>query len=177
MKRLLVCPLDHLPATLEGSGARHLVTFASPGNTPSGLDRSLRHLALEFNDIAAPREGYLEPQREHVDALLSFLQAWEGDAPMVLNCWMGISRSTAAAALALAALEPNPDPTAIAIRLRAAAPSATPNPLMIAHGDTALGLDGALSRAIAQIGRGAEAMTGTPFELTIHTGAQADADG
>ncbi|MEM1038906.1 MAG: tyrosine protein phosphatase [Pseudomonadota bacterium] len=167
MSTVLVCPLDHLAATLQTSGATDLVTFASPGNSPTGLPADLRHLALEFNDIPAPRKGYLEPRREHIDALLEFVRAWDGHRPLVLNCWMGISRSTAAAALTLAALEHQPDCATIARRLRLASPSATPNPLMIALGDEALQLDGALSQAITAIGRGAEACTGTPFELTV----------
>jgi len=172
-RRVLVCPLDDLEATLVASGARDLVTFASPGNTPKDIDPSLRHLALEFNDIAEPRSGYLEPQREHVAQLLSFVREWDGAAPLVLNCWMGISRSTAAALLTLAALDPAQDAATIAERLRAASPTATPNPLMVALGDAALGLEGALSRAVATIGRGEETTTGTPFELpllTTHSG-------
>ncbi|MEL6745912.1 MAG: protein tyrosine phosphatase [Pseudomonadota bacterium] len=166
MSTVLVCPLHHLAETLQTSGATDLVTFASPGNSPTDLPAGLRHLALEFNDIAAPRDGYLEPQKEHIDALLDFVRAWDGNRPLVLNCWMGISRSTAAAALTLAALERQPDCINIAQRLRLASPCATPNPLMIALGDQALHLGGALSQAISSIGRGAEAFTGTPFELT-----------
>ncbi|MEM9677775.1 MAG: protein tyrosine phosphatase [Pseudomonadota bacterium] len=167
MSTVLVCPLDHLAETLQTSGATDLVTFASPGNSPTDLAAGLRHLALEFNDIAAPRDGYLEPHKEHIDALLDFVRAWDRSGPLVLNCWMGISRSTAAAALTLAALERQPDCISIAQRLRLSSLSATPNPLMIALGDEALQLGGRLSQAVSAIGRGAEAFTGTPFELAL----------
>ena len=47
---------------------------------------------------------------------------------------------------------------------------ATPNPLMIKLADELLQLDGRLSKAIASIGRGAEASQGQPFVLEMRDG-------
>ena len=37
------------------------------------------------------------PEREHLDNLLGFVHAWDRAEPMVINCFAGVSRSTAAA--------------------------------------------------------------------------------
>ena len=46
------------------------------------------------------------PTSEHMTKLLDFAQAWGGQGPMVIHCWAGISRSTAAALISLCALNP-----------------------------------------------------------------------
>ena len=86
---------------------------------------------------------------------------------MLVHCWAGISRSTAAAyIMACDRLGPGKEGL-VAKRLRAASPTATPNPLMIRLADEALARDGAMSRAIAHIGRGEVAEAGTPFDLNL----------
>lgn len=84
---------------------------------------------------------------------------------LVVHCYAGISRSTAAAFALAAALQPERDEVELAWELRRLAPSATPNPLLIAHADFLLGRNGRMSRAIERIGRGAEAREGIPFRL------------
>ena len=84
---------------------------------------------------------------------------------MVIHCWAGISRSTASAYIAASVLNPELDEVHLATRLRAASPSATPNPRLIALADTILDRKGRMMAAIADIGRGADAFEGTPFEL------------
>ena len=54
-----------------------------------------------------------------------------------------------------------------AARLRDAAPTATPNPLIVAHADRLLDRGGAMVRAVEAIGRGAETDWGAPFELNL----------
>ena len=84
---------------------------------------------------------------------------------MLIHCWAGISRSTAAAYTALCMLRPDSDEEALARELRAASPSATPNRLIVSLADDILGRDGRMVKAIAGIGRGADAFEGTPFIL------------
>ena len=62
------------------------------------------HLRLFFNDIAAPAEGLIHPMPEHVVQILSFGSRWPRSAPLVVHCWAGISRSTAAAYMVACAL-------------------------------------------------------------------------
>src|SRR5690606_12006237 len=86
---------------------------------------------------------------------------------LVVHCYAGISRSTAAAYALAAALQPERDEAELAEELRRLAPSATPNPLLIAHADYLLGRNGRMSRAIKRIGRGADAREGIPFRLDL----------
>jgi predicted protein tyrosine phosphatase len=85
----------------------------------------------------------------------------------VVNCYAGISRSTASAYIIAAALAPSRDEAELANTLRRLSPSATPNPRLVALADRILGRDGRMISAIAAIGRGAEAFEGTPFALPI----------
>ena len=66
------------------------------------------------------------PSEAHVADLLDFVGKWDRTAPMVIHCYAGISRSTAAAFITLCALNPATPETLIARRLREASPSATP---------------------------------------------------
>lgn len=167
MASLHVCSLSRLNETVEQVGARHLVTLLGPtmdATTPEGIAPE-RHLKLIANDIAAPLEGHILPGTEHVESLIAFVKDWDRAAPMVIHCWAGISRSTAAAYIAASVLNPNLDEQHLARRLRASSPSATPNPRLIALADVMLGRDGRMITAIAEIGRGVDAFEGTPFEL------------
>jgi predicted protein tyrosine phosphatase len=120
-----------------------------------------------MNDITKPMAGYTLASEQHVSDLLAFARAWDRRAPMLVHCWMGISRSTAAAFVIVCALRPDRDPDEVADALRAASPSATPNPRIVALADAHLRRNGRMSAAVVRIGRGAEAFEGTPFRLEI----------
>ena len=163
--RLIVSPLPQVERLLAAHRPSDLVTLASPG-ADAAFDAEHR-LDLRFNDIAAPREGLVAPSLEHVEALLAFADGWTGARPLLIHCWAGVSRSTAAAyAVACARTAPGRE-AAWASRLRDAAPTATPNALIVAHADRLLDRDGAMIRAVEAIGRGAETDWGAPFELDL----------
>ena len=168
MATLHVSPLSRLRETVERTGARHIVTLLSAdgGVYRPATVQPERHLTLIAHDIAAPMDGHVLPGRDHVERLIDFVGSWDRADPMVIHCYAGISRSTAAGYIAALILNPALDEHDLAIRLRAAAPSATPNPRLIALADELLGRDGRMKRAIAGIGRGAEAFEGVPFELS-----------
>ena len=84
-----------------------------------------------------------------------------------MQCYAGISRSTAAAYIAACALAPERDEAEVARALRDASPSATPNALFVAIADRMLGRGGRMVAAIAEIGRGADAFEGEPFRLAL----------
>jgi predicted protein tyrosine phosphatase len=132
--------------------------------TPSNVSPH-RHLKLIANDIAVPLEGHILPGADHVKQLIAFIESWDLKEPMLIHCWAGISRSTAAAYIAASVLNPLLSEVVLAHRLREASPSATPNPRLIALADMILGRDGRMIDAIAEIGRGADAFEGTPFAL------------
>lgn len=171
---LHVSPLSQLAATAAASGARHLVTLLNVGmkvERPASIAPD-RHLCLRLSDISAPREGHVLAAEDDVARLIAFLRAWDRQAPLLIHCWAGISRSTAAAFIAACALAPEREEAEVARALREAAPSATPNPRLVALADAALGREGRMTRAIAAIGRGAEAFEGTPFVMPLSAGTR-----
>ena len=169
MPTLHVCPLSRLHDTVTATRASHVVSLMGLGaevQRPAAIAAE-RHLFIGVSDIVEPREGYVLPAAGHIETLLAFVRAWERESPLVLHCWAGISRSTAAAYIAACALAPDRDEAALATVLREASPSATPNARLIALADDILGRQGRMVDAIRAIGRGAEAMEGTPFMLQL----------
>ncbi|MEO0497544.1 MAG: tyrosine protein phosphatase [Pseudomonadota bacterium] len=168
MPAILVCPLAQVKGAVSAHGVRQMISLLSADMTPPAppniavTDR----LSLSFNDLSEPKQGYRAPSAEDMDALLHFgVQQWRLDAPLLIHCWFGVSRSTAAALIVTAAHRPDIAETELAARLRQAAPFATPNPMMIALADTALGRNGRLISAVQTIGRGAECASGHLFEF------------
>jgi len=169
MPTLHVCPLSRLHETVATARASHVVTLMGAGaevQRPATVAAE-RHLFIGVSDILEPLDGHVLAAAEHVERLLAFVRAWDRGSPLVFHCWAGISRSTAAAYLAACALAPERDEAAIALTLRKASPSATPNARLVALADDILGRRGRMVESIRAIGRGAEAMEGTPFSLTL----------
>ena len=132
-----------------------------------GTVRFGNHLVLAIDDISVPLEGYTLPADEHVIELIRFVKAWDRTAPLVIHCFAGISRSTAAAYVTACALNPRRDEVEIARLLRNASATATPNARIIALADQALGRNGRMCAAIEAIGRGLEAFEGHPFRIDL----------
>jgi predicted protein tyrosine phosphatase len=166
---IIVCPLSRIEETVVESGARRMVTLINAG-TPVARPAVLGeadHLFLAMNDIIEVLPDMTPPGAEHVEALLEFARDWDRSAPLLIHCFAGISRSTAAAYTVAAALAPKRDEAELARTLRRLSPSATPNSRVIAIADRILGRRGRMVRAIEAIGRGADAMEGIPFRLKI----------
>lgn len=162
-----VCPLSRLEQTVSQTGAGRLVTLLSADTDmvrPASIAEQ-DHLYLRMNDIAELRDGLTMPGEEHVRRLLGFAYEWDRAKPMVIHCYAGVSRSTAAAYIVAAALNPAQGEAELAAMLRWLSPSATPNPRLIAVADALLGREGRMVAAIRGIGRGAEAFEGEPFEF------------
>ncbi|WP_026596936.1 protein-tyrosine-phosphatase [Methylobacterium sp. 77] len=169
MSYIHVCPLSQLTSSLACTGASHLMTLMKVGTAIARPDiiGEGRHCVIEVSDIVAPLDGHVLPGEVHVRRILDFAAAWDRDQPLLIHCYAGISRSTAAAYIAACALAPERDEAEIARALRAASPSATPNALFVEIADRLLARDGRMSAAIAGIGRGADAFEGTPFMLAL----------
>ena len=164
-----VCSLARMHSTVEQTGARHVVTLLGvediierPTNVPAD-----NHLFLRMHDISEPLEGHVAPDVEHVEDLLDFVRNWDRAAPMVVHCWAGISRSTAAAFVSVCALRPERDEHEIAWAIRRASPTATPNIRIVSFADDMLKRDGRMVAAVAAIGRGEMAAEGVPFRLDL----------
>lgn len=164
-----VCPLSKVEATVVSTRAERLLSLLAPGTAmlrPTAIAEQ-NHLWLSLHDIAEPQEGMTLPGEQHMRTLLEFAQSWDRAKPLVINCYAGISRSTASAYIISAALQPSRDEEELAQKLRLASPSATPNPRLIALADAMLGREGRMVEAIRSIGRGADAFEGVPFELEL----------
>lgn len=167
---LYVCSLSRLSETVESVGATHLVTLINEEMevpTPEAISPD-RHLFLGFNDIAEPMQGFTLAGDNHVTQLLSFIKSWDQESPLVIHCWAGISRSTAAAYIISCALNPDRCERELAQELRKRAPSATPNTRLVMLADRLLERNGRMIDAIREIGRGATAFEGIPFQLPLH---------
>jgi predicted protein tyrosine phosphatase len=125
-----------------------------------------RHLRLAFHDIVEPVPGLTAPDRDMMQAVLEFGRNSEPQRALLIHCWAGISRSSAAA-FAIAC-DRNPGfERDIALELRRRSPSATPNRLMVRLADDLLRRNGRMVEAIDGIGRGAEAREGEPYALPV----------
>ena len=164
---IYVGPLSAVASAVETSKIGYLVTLINDQTmieTP-GLIRPERHLRLAMNDISEPQPGMVSPSGDHVSELIDFVTAWERDMPLLIHCWAGISRSTAAAHISLCALNPGVEEMRIARALREASPTATPNSRLVHFADELLKRDGRMVSAVEKIGRGETTMEGVLFEL------------
>lgn len=86
---------------------------------------------------------------------------------MLVHCWAGVSRSTAAAYVILCdRLGPGRE-LEIARALRWRAPHACPNSLMVRLADEALGRNGRMTGAVEEMGRGIVVAEGERVELPL----------
>ena len=167
---LLVCPLSQVETARALHRPSHLISLLSPSSVDGAWpasDTGGAHLRLAFHDIARARKGLIAPSAALVARLLDFSAEWDASRPLLVHCWAGVSRSTAAAYIIACQRAPKRSEGEIAQALRAATPYATPNPLMVSLADAALGRAGRMSAAIAKIGRGADTFEGALFELAL----------
>jgi predicted protein tyrosine phosphatase len=170
MPRLHVCSLARLAATAETVGARSLMTLLSPTGVVAPRPQAVRpehHLVVGVSDIVAPQDGFTQPEAAHVAQMLAFFRSWDREHPMLIHCYAGVSRSTAAAFIGVCALAPGRHEAEIATALRRASPTATPNARLVGLADAALNRSGRMIAAIQAIGRGAECFEGEPFGLDL----------
>ena len=164
-----VCSLARLHATVEETGARHVVTLMRDVELvrrPPTVEHA-DHLLLRLDDISEPLDGYTVPAEEHVAELLAFVRGWNRAAPLVIHCYAGVSRSTAGAFVSACALNPQRAEAEIAQDIRRLSPTATPNRRIVTIADQMLGRGGRMVAAIEAIGRGIDCYEGHPFRLDL----------
>ena len=169
MPHLYVCPLSQIAQKVEETGARSLVTFINVG-TPVVRPPAIaahRHVFVGMSDILKPQDGHVLPGQVHVQTLLDFMTEWDRNAPVLIHCYAGVSRSTAAAFISACALNPARDEHAIAQTIRTLSPTATPNAKLVEVADAMLKREGRMIAAIAAIGRGEDCYEGVPFALSL----------
>ncbi|MCF3641546.1 protein tyrosine phosphatase [Rhizobium sp. TRM95111] len=170
MGSIVVAPLSKIAELAVRHRCGAMLSLVAPKqdfHRPAVIDAT-RHLVIGVNDIAfAGTGGLIAPAEAHVAAIAAFARRWDRQAPLLVHCMMGVSRSPAAALIVALAVEPDQDDEALALRLRAASPQATPNARLVAIGDAHLGRGGRLVRAVERIGRGADYAGDSPFVLAV----------
>jgi len=145
----VVCGVDELPAQMGGR-VTHAISILDPDYPRPTALRALpaaRRLELSFHDQVAPRAAVALPGEAEVRRIIAFAHgafAETGGAPgLLVHCYMGISRSTAAMITALVAAQ-RIDAREAFRTLRAIRPRSWPNSLMIHAADRLLDTGGAL---------------------------------
>jgi predicted protein tyrosine phosphatase len=172
MPMILVTPLSGIEDAIRHYRPSHMVTLLSPEHmieTPGGVDAA-RHLRLGLNDVVDAGLGEAPPGAQHVDTLIAFGRTWDADAPILVHCWAGVSRSMAAAYILLCDRLGSGTEREIAQAMRRRAPHAYPNPLMVKLADRALGRDGRMVAAAGEIGRGIIVSEGECVEFPLAPG-------
>jgi predicted protein tyrosine phosphatase len=164
-----VCSLAALPDTVKATGASHVLTVmanvAQVQRPESVLEAN--HLRVQMDDITEHMDGFLAPSDSHVEQVLNFVRGWDRNAPLVIHCYAGISRSTASAFAAACMLNPHRDEISIARQIRAASAIASPNRLIVSLADRALGREGRMLRALDEMGPGSMLVEGRPFRVDL----------
>jgi predicted protein tyrosine phosphatase len=168
MSSLLIAPFSALEETVRRYRPSHVLTLLNEPfvPTPEGI-RPDCHLRISVHDISEPVEGSIAPESSHVAELISFAQGWDRAAPLLVHCWAGISRSTAAAYIVLCELHGAGHEERIARALRFHAPHAHPNRLMVRHADALLRREGHMIAAVEAMGEGKPVYEGEVVELPL----------
>jgi predicted protein tyrosine phosphatase len=164
-----VCSLALLPDVVKATGASHVITVMADVDKvqrPPSISAD-NHLVISMDDINMPVDGFVAPQRAHVEQVLTFGQRWDRSAPLVIHCYAGISRSTASAFAIACALNPKRDEFDIARRIRKDSPTAQPNRLIVGHADELLARKGRMIEALNLIGPGDMSVEGRPFRIEL----------
>lgn len=162
-----VCALRHVPEMIERTGALDLVSAINADllpETPAAIAPE-RHLKLDMHDIVDVQPGAKPPHSDHVTELLAFVHAWDRATPLLIHCFAGISRSTAAAYITLCAINPGVPEAVIARALRRSSDTAIPNRRFVAHADDVLGREGRMVAALEAMGRNRAALECIPFAV------------
>ncbi len=125
-----VCSLARVETTVAAVGAKRVVSLVNAG-TPIRMPAHVTgesHLFLPMNDIVEARDGMTLPG-EIPDRGAVFLARHMGPRrPIVVHCFAGVSRSTAAAYSSVLALDPSRDEEELAFDLRRKSRRRPPTP-------------------------------------------------
>ncbi len=174
-RMIYVSPLSVVTEAIRTVRPSHLVSLLDPESmidTPEGIARE-RHLRLSVNDIAEPNDMLVLPSEAHVSNLIAFIRDWDQQSPMLVHCWAGISRSTAAAFIALCTLNEDYPEDMLARLVRARGSHAHPNKLMVRIADDLLGRQGRMRAAVEALGPGRATWEGELFAIPVHPDRQA----
>ena len=103
MSLIVVSPLARIAEMAVRHKAREMISLLAANqdfHRPAVISAE-RHLKLAMNDITFAGTGDLiAPQELHVAKIIEFARNWDQASPLIVHCWMGVSRSPAAAMIA-----------------------------------------------------------------------------
>ncbi len=151
--QLTVTNVDKVPGFIH-RGATHVVSLLhSKERNQLFMPKSFKRenwLFLEMDDVIHETAD-AAPKKEQVERLLSWVKKLPDDAHLVIHCYAGISRSTAAA-LAVKVQELGVHRVSEAIDwLLDHRPQACPNPVITKFADELLGAKGELHGAAEEV--------------------------
>ncbi|MDJ0946443.1 MAG: hypothetical protein QNJ30_23570 [Kiloniellales bacterium] len=163
---IAVCGMEELPRVAPDFGPTHAVTLLDPTNSRppiAGLDEA-DHLFVGVHDISAPRPDHEHPQDHHVEALLAFGESLRpavesSEVRVLVHCWAGVSRSTAAAFALTCQLTGMAERDAL-LSIQSLRRQMWPNELIVALADEALDRRGRMRRALEDWRRNQEMPAG-----------------
>lgn len=151
--QITVTNVDKVPGWIH-RGATHVVTLLHSRERnqlflPSKFNRE-NWLFLDMDDVISEK-AEAAPKKEQVERLLEWTNKLPSDAHLVIHCYAGVSRSTAAA-LAVKVQELGVDRVSEAINwLLEARPQACPNPVITKFADELLNAKGELHAAAEEV--------------------------
>lgn len=166
---ILVTPLSAIERSIRQYRPSHILTLLAPDHMIPHQDgfATDRHLRLALEDVTGSWLSACPPCSSQVENLIAFGRGWTAEAPLLVHCWAGVSRSMAAAYTLLCDKLGSGREMEIAQALRSRAPHACPNTLMVQLADDVLGRSGRMVSAIHSIGRGTIVAEGCCVELPV----------
>lgn len=151
-----ICGIHDVPSLIIETGATNVISLLDPRYLPMELRVPLKnHLQIPISDTINQNESHA-PNPKHIEMLLKqgvpmLLNSVKIGKPLIVHCYAGISRSTAAAFTLLCAVAgPGHEQTLIEWIL-STRHIADPNGLIVKHADDVLGRNGAMVKALSSM--------------------------
>lgn len=170
MSQIFVSPLKLIPEVAVRNHISEMITLMGAEHHfhRPGVIKADRHLHLAMNDINFAGSGKLVgPSEDHIVQIINFARSWDQSAPLLVHCWLGISRSPATALVSALAIKPNLSDISLCQALRVASPYASPNRRIIEIADRVLQREGRLIQAVKDIGYGSTIDASPPYSLQL----------
>ncbi|MDB4831651.1 hypothetical protein OAH28_03110 [Hyphomicrobiales bacterium] len=165
--KIVISPLSLANKMIDKYNANYIISILSPGALFPVFNniKDEDHLKLSFNDIISPRQNLIEPSLEHVKSIINFSKRCDKSDTLLIHCYAGISRSTAAALILYSYYKNNLSADSMAIELMSLSPCANPNSLLLAFGDRVIGNKNTLMQCHILLKRPKLAYENEPFIL------------
>lgn len=166
MSEIIVAPLTHVESLTLSERPAYILSVIGADYmpaTPAGYDPA-RHIKLAMHDIVEQEFDMVPPAKQDAARIIEIARGWDRQAPLLVHCWAGVSRSGAAALMTMAALNPGREMEAAQL-MRARSSWAWPNPLLLEYADDLLKCDGRLMAAARALSPANLAAQGEPYRL------------